>query len=651
MKLEGAQVIAADRMTVWNAINDPEILKRCISGCEEMTRTSPTQYEAIVRQKIGPVSAKFEGAVELSDVVEGRSLRLSGVGKGGVAGMAKGGALVTLTDVEGGTQLAYEADASVAGKLAQLGSRLIDGVAQKLASGFFSKFKDEVEGGSGGITMQGAPHGTEPVSVHDTGAGGVAMAAAAGAVGVVGEAVATRTTDAAQGAWNDVADAAGSVRDTGEAAVADVTNVAQGAWNDATEVAGSVKDAGEAAVADASGAAQGAWNDATEVAGSVKDAGEAAVSDASGAARGAWNDMDARTGALHDSQAERMLNPAIGAGAGDIDMDDPDIGDIDVSSVDGGPSEAEASLVADTHAAASARAAGSQGAGDATVDVSGNLSTMSGSFDPEGGSMRDHVGAAGTAAAASVSEGASDAMAAADRVGEQVSASAADAQAQAEAMRAQAANASRSAMEGAREGAADMQAQAASSGAAPISTMPGGTVPEAPEAPEAVITDSGDPRISGAGMAAGAAAVGGIGAAVSGFAARAQGTFDDTHDKVRDRVIAAGGDVDESKSWGDTKEHLGRAASETRDTAQDVYDAARARIEGDKDRASAEWNEAKTNAGDTVRELKGAGEDAWTTGKGYAAEEAKAPKVGPLGQPWYLWIIGVIVLLVILWIL
>lgn len=402
MKLEGEQVIAADRMTVWNAINDPDMLKRCIAGCQEMTKTSPTQFDAVVKQKIGPVSATFKGAVNLSDINEGHSLRLDGEGKGGVAGMAKGGALVTLTDVEGGTQLSYNAEASVAGKLAQLGSRLIDGVAQKMINSFFDAFKKEVESGTAAGTS-----------------GDVAAAA------VVGTGAAAGTAVAAEGS---------------------------------------------------------------------------AVP---------WDTADAHTGALHDVEAEKMLNPAIGAGDGEIDMDDPEIGDIDVSSVDGGPPESEAE--ADT------------GTDTDTADMSGAAM----------------AGAAGVAAAA--------------------------------------------------------------------------------------------------------------GAAVSGLAARAQEQLSDTHDTVREKVIAAGENIDEGKAWDETKEHLDRAASEAGDAVEDVYDAAKARIEGDVDRAKAEWSEAKTNASEALSEVKGAGADAYTAAKGYAAEEAKAPKIGPMGQPWYLWIIGAIVLFVVLW--
>ncbi len=556
MKLEGAQVIAADRMAVWNAINDPEVLKRCIAGCEEMTRTSPTQYDAVVKQKIGPVSATFKGEVHLSEIDEGNSLRLHGEGKGGVAGMAKGGALVTLSDVDGGTQLAYDAEASVAGKLAQLGSRLIDGVAQKMINSFFANFKEEVEAGAGG-----AATGTMA-----TGDDGSTMAGVVGAAGVAG--TAAMVDIGADDGMVDVEAVDAHTFVDGERA-----GQLQG---EAMARAGVMQDAMGGAAASASSAAASAGTSAAMAA----SAGAAGVADVAAAARvsDAARDghaADARTGALHDAEAERMLNPAIGAGAGDIDMDDPEIGDIDVSSVDGGPSEDEAR----TAGFDAARAAGSQADGQPGVDVSGNLAAMA-------------DGAEATARGA-----AADAHAAAARVGESVDAAAVDAQTQADAVADDAANASRS------------------------------------------------------GMDAGAAGAAGVGAAVGAIAAGARGRFDEAHESVRERVIAAGGDVDEAKSWSDTKEHLNRAASETRDTAQDVYDAARARIEGDKERAAAEWNDARTNAGDTVRELRGAGEDAATTARGYAAEEAKAPRVGPLGQPWYLWIIGVLVLLVILWIL
>lgn len=146
MKLEGSRIIAADRETVWAALNDPVVLKACINGCQELEKTSDTTFEATVKQKVGPVSATFKGAVELSDMNPPESYRISGSGKGGAAGHASGGADVKLTDVEGGTELTYDVDAKVGGKIAQLGSRLIDGFAKKMADQFFETFQKVVEG-------------------------------------------------------------------------------------------------------------------------------------------------------------------------------------------------------------------------------------------------------------------------------------------------------------------------------------------------------------------------------------------------------------------------------------------------------------------------------------------------------------------------
>lgn len=146
MLMSGERTIRADRATVWAALNDPEVLKACIPGCETLTMTSPTSLEAEVVQKVGPVKARFHGLVELSDIVEATSYTISGEGKGGAAGFAKGGAKVALVDVPEGTLLTYEAEAKIGGKLAQLGARLIDGFAKKLADEFFTKFQETVEG-------------------------------------------------------------------------------------------------------------------------------------------------------------------------------------------------------------------------------------------------------------------------------------------------------------------------------------------------------------------------------------------------------------------------------------------------------------------------------------------------------------------------
>lgn len=147
MKLTGTRTISAPRQTVWEALNDPEVLKACIDGCESLGKTSETSFEAVVKQKVGPVSATFTGAVQLSDLLPPDSYRISGEGKGGAAGFAKGGADVRLVEIEPGkTELSYDVDAKVGGKIAQLGSRLIDGFAKKMADRFFETFQKVVEG-------------------------------------------------------------------------------------------------------------------------------------------------------------------------------------------------------------------------------------------------------------------------------------------------------------------------------------------------------------------------------------------------------------------------------------------------------------------------------------------------------------------------
>jgi len=146
MEMTGTRSIAADRARVWAALNDPEVLKACIPGCQELTGSPEEGFEAVVTQRVGPVKATFKGAVTLSDVVEGESYRISGEGKGGVAGFAKGAADVKLAEGAEGTELSYHVDAQVGGKLAQLGSRLISGFANKMADQFFDRFKAAVEG-------------------------------------------------------------------------------------------------------------------------------------------------------------------------------------------------------------------------------------------------------------------------------------------------------------------------------------------------------------------------------------------------------------------------------------------------------------------------------------------------------------------------
>ena len=146
MELTDQRDIAAPPETVWSALTDPEVLKRCLPGCQEMSGSPEEGYDAVVTQKVGPVKATFKGKVTLSNVVEGQSCTITGEGKGGPAGFAKGGADVALTPTEGGTRLSYDVTAKVGGKLAQLGSRVIDGFAKKMADQFFDNFKSVVEG-------------------------------------------------------------------------------------------------------------------------------------------------------------------------------------------------------------------------------------------------------------------------------------------------------------------------------------------------------------------------------------------------------------------------------------------------------------------------------------------------------------------------
>lgn len=146
MEMTGERQIPAPREKVWDALNDPEILKQCIAGCESLDKTSDTEFSARVTSRVGPVTAKFTGKVQLSDVDPPNGYTISGEGQGGVAGFAKGGAKVQLADDGSGTLLTYEANGTVGGKLAQIGSRLIDSTARKMADDFFDKFAEAVGG-------------------------------------------------------------------------------------------------------------------------------------------------------------------------------------------------------------------------------------------------------------------------------------------------------------------------------------------------------------------------------------------------------------------------------------------------------------------------------------------------------------------------
>jgi len=146
MELAGESLIPAPIDTVWAGLNNPDILRACIPGCEALEQVSPTEMTARVVQKVGPVSASFSGKVTLSDLDPPHSYRITGQGSGGVAGFAKGSALIQLTEQDGGTKLTYTVDVTLGGKIAQLGGRMIKGLAGRLADQFFQTFSDHVTG-------------------------------------------------------------------------------------------------------------------------------------------------------------------------------------------------------------------------------------------------------------------------------------------------------------------------------------------------------------------------------------------------------------------------------------------------------------------------------------------------------------------------
>jgi uncharacterized protein len=144
MTMNGEYQLAAPQQVVWEKLNDPAVLKVCIPGCEQLDKTSDTEFQAVATTKIGPVKTKFKGKVTLSDLDPPNSYKISGQGDGGVAGFAKGGATVKLSPRDGGTLLSYTVEAQIGGKLAQLGQRLINGAAKKIADDFFQNFATAV---------------------------------------------------------------------------------------------------------------------------------------------------------------------------------------------------------------------------------------------------------------------------------------------------------------------------------------------------------------------------------------------------------------------------------------------------------------------------------------------------------------------------
>lgn len=146
MEMTGEQIIPASQAEVWRGLNDPEVLKACISGCESIEKLTDTEYTVVTTTAIGPVKARFRGKLLLADLDPPNSYSLSFDGQGGAAGFGKGSAKVSLATEAAGTRLSYAVKAQVGGKLAQIGSRLIDGVAKKLADDFFSAFNQKMAG-------------------------------------------------------------------------------------------------------------------------------------------------------------------------------------------------------------------------------------------------------------------------------------------------------------------------------------------------------------------------------------------------------------------------------------------------------------------------------------------------------------------------
>lgn len=175
MRMTGEQLVAAPRTKVWDALNDPAVLARCIPGCQSLERDGENRFAAVAEVKIGPIGARFKGAVELSGIDAPNGYTITGSGNGGIAGNAKGGAKVRLSDAAGGgTLVSYEVDADVGGRMAQLGGPIIDATAKNLAAKFFTTFGEVVAG-----KPVAAPIGTSEASAAEMAVQATAAAAPA----------------------------------------------------------------------------------------------------------------------------------------------------------------------------------------------------------------------------------------------------------------------------------------------------------------------------------------------------------------------------------------------------------------------------------------------------------------------------------------
>ena len=184
MDIEGEKILAVPRAAVWQALNDPAVLQRCLAGCDTFEVDGENRYKVALQASVGPVRARFAGKLQLRDIVAPTSYALAFEGSGGVAGFGKGTAQVTLHDAAQGTRLHYVAQAQVGGRLAQVGARLIDGVTRRMADDFFSRFAQELaaRGGEMAAAAQAstakadALPGAVPVPAPQAGVGPVAVA-------------------------------------------------------------------------------------------------------------------------------------------------------------------------------------------------------------------------------------------------------------------------------------------------------------------------------------------------------------------------------------------------------------------------------------------------------------------------------------------
>jgi len=165
MQMSGEQAIAAPRAKVWAALNDPDVLRQCIPGCQSLVKEADDRMVAVAEIKIGPIGARFKGMVTLSDIDAPNGYTITGQGNGGIAGSAKGGAKVQLRDEAGGTVIVYEVEAEVGGRMAQLGGPIIDATAKNLAGKFFAKFGEVVAGAEQPASVASATAGPASASV------------------------------------------------------------------------------------------------------------------------------------------------------------------------------------------------------------------------------------------------------------------------------------------------------------------------------------------------------------------------------------------------------------------------------------------------------------------------------------------------------